>query len=381
MGIRTEVESLGLFDHHCHGVVAEPLERAAFEALLTEGGAAGRWGGSRFDTRAGLAVRRWCAPVLGLAPHSPAGEYLARRNALGPAEANRRLLTAAGLSALCVDTGFQPRPLTSPETLATLAGAPTYQIGRLETLAEEVLAGPDGPVGSGGSGAGGFADAFRERVGAEVESVVGWKSIAAYRAGLALPAEPPSIAEVTAAADRALTAVGGRVRIADPVLHSFLVHTAVETGKPVQFHVGYGDSDVNLDRCDPLLLTDLLRRVAPAGVPIMLLHNYPYHRQAAYLAQVFDPVFVDLGLATHNTAGRHAALLAETLELAPFPKLLFSSDAYGLAEHYYLAATLFRDALATVLEAGVDSGDWTADDARRLSRMVGCETARRAYDL
>jgi hypothetical protein len=67
-----EVASLALFDHHCHGVVAEPLDRAGFEALLTEGGPAGRWGGSRLDTRVGFAVRRWCAPVLGLPPHAPA---------------------------------------------------------------------------------------------------------------------------------------------------------------------------------------------------------------------------------------------------------------------------------------------------------------------
>jgi predicted TIM-barrel fold metal-dependent hydrolase len=384
MGIRAEVESLGLFDHHCHGVVAEPLDRAGFEAMLTEGGPAGRWSGSRFDSRAGLAVRRWCAPVLDLLEHAPAADYLARRAELGPTEVNRRLLTAAGLTALCVDTGFTPRPLTTPTDLATLAGAAAHRIARLESLAEEVLSGAgtasDG-ASDAGSGAAGFAAAFRERVGAEMDSVVGWKSIAAYRAGLALPADPPGAAEVTAAADRALGAAGpgGRVRVSDPVLHAFLVHTAVETGKPVQFHVGYGDTDVNLDRCDPLLLTDLIRRVAPAGVPIMLLHNYPYHRQAAYLAQVFDPVFVDLGLATHNAAGRAAALLAETLELAPFAKVLFSSDAFGLAELYLVAATLFRDALATVLDAGIDAGDWTTADAQRFARMIACDTARRAY--
>jgi predicted TIM-barrel fold metal-dependent hydrolase len=376
-----EVASLALFDHHCHGVVAEQLDRAGFEALLTEGGPAGRWGGSRFDTRVGFAVRRWCAPVLGLPPHAPADDYLTRRADLGPAEVNRRFLTAAGLSTLCVDTGFQPRPLTTPTQLADLAGAATYRIGRLETLAEEVLAGPD-PAASG-SGAAGFRAAFRERLAAEVDQVVGWKSIAAYRAGLALPADPPDTTAITAAADRTLTAAGpgGKIRISDPVLHSFLVHTAIETGKPVQFHVGYGDSDVDLHRCDPLLLTDLLRRITPSGVPVMLLHNYPYHRQAGYLAQVFDPVFVDIGLAAHGVAGRTATILAETLELAPFTKLLYSSDAFGLSELYHLAALLFRNALTTVLNAGTDAGDWTPADARHLARLITHDTARQAYRL
>ena len=38
-------------------------------------------------------------------------------------------------------------------------------------------------------------------------------------------------------------------------------------------------------------------------------------------------------------------MLAETLKLAPFHKLLYSSDAYGLAELYLLAAVGFREGL------------------------------------
>ena len=71
------------------------------------------------------------------------------------------------------------------------------------------------------------------------------------------------------------------------MLHRFLVWCGMDLGLPVQFHVGYGDADVDLHRGNPLLLTDLLRATEPAGVPVMLLHNYPYHRQPGYLAQVF----------------------------------------------------------------------------------------------
>ena len=121
---------------------------------------------------------------------------------------------------------------------------------------------------------------------------------------------------------------------------------------PVQFHVGYGDSDVDLHRCNPLLLTPLLRAIQPTGVPVMLLHNYPYHREAGYLAQVFPHVYVDAGLATHNLGARAPALLAEALELAPYGKFLYSSDAFGLPELYYLGAALFRSALSAFLRDG-----------------------------
>jgi hypothetical protein len=44
---------------------------------------------------------------------------------------------------------------------------------------------------------------------------------------------------------------------------------------------------------------------------------------------------MDLGLAVHNSGAASSRDRGrETLELVPFGKLLFSSDAYGLAELY-----------------------------------------------
>ncbi|NED71161.1 amidohydrolase, partial [Streptomyces sp. SID9944] len=96
---------LPLVDHHCHGVVTADLDRTGFESLLTEGEAWPDSGISLFDTPVGAAVRRHCAPVLGLPRHAPAGDYLARRAELGAREVNRRFLAAAGAAVLCVDTG------------------------------------------------------------------------------------------------------------------------------------------------------------------------------------------------------------------------------------------------------------------------------------
>src|SRR5690348_3148211 len=85
-----------LVDHDCHGVRRDDLTRARFETLLTDTGIPAPPGTTHFDTPAGAAVRRWCAPVLDLAPHVPPAVYLARRAELGAAEVNRRLLGAAG---------------------------------------------------------------------------------------------------------------------------------------------------------------------------------------------------------------------------------------------------------------------------------------------
>src|SRR5262249_41698109 len=108
---------------------------------------------------------------------------------------------------------------------------------------------------------------------------------------------------------------------------------------------------------------------------------YPFHRSAGYLAQVFPHVFVDVGLATHGVGARAGTLLAEILELAPFSKLLYSSDAYGLPEHHFLAALLFRRAVAGFLAGGVAENAWTAADADRIAHLLTSGNAQRVYRL
>lgn len=366
-----DLAALPLVDHHCHGLVRRDLDRPEFEAMLTEAAGPSALGGSLFDSQIGFAVRRWCAPVLDLPAHAPADEYLARRAELGADEVNRRFLAAAGTQTFLVDTGYLPEPITTPDELAALTGGTAREVVRLEVVAQDVLA---------SSGAAGFADRFRDELARRCAGAVGVKSVAAYRVGLELEGARPSDAEVAAAADRLLTG-GGPVRVADPVLHRFLIWTGIDLALPVQFHVGYGDADVDLHRCDPLLLTDLLRATEATGVPVLLLHNYPFHRQAGFLAQVFGHVFVDVGLASHNVGRRAPALLAELLELAPFGKVLFSSDAFGLAELYLLGTVLFRRGLGRVLAEGVAEDAWTAADAARVAEMIGAGNARRAYRL
>ena len=364
-----------LVDHHCHGVLRRDADVATLESMLSEG--AGFPGGSVFDSQAGFMFRRLCPPVLGLPPHAELGDYVARRAELGSTEVSKRFLAAAGASALCVDTGYVPEPITSPAELGDLAGATAHEIVRLERVAEDVAA--------AGVGAAGFADAVRSALASRTAGAVGVKSIAAYRTGLDLGAERPADSEVATAAGRWLADAqlqGTETpRLADETLQRFLVWCGVDLRLPVQFHVGYGDSDVDLHRCNPLLLTPLLRAIEPTGVPVMLLHNYPYHREAGYLAQVFPHVYVDAGLATHNLGARAPALLAEALELAPYGKFLYSSDAFGLPELYYLGATLFRSALSAFLRSGLEEDLYTERTAARLARMLCADNAKRAYRL
>lgn len=368
-------EQARLIDHHCHGVLRDDVDRMAFEELLTEAGVVSRWGTTLFDSLIGLAVRRWCAPVLDLPELAGADDYLARRAELGATEVNRRFLRGSGIGHFLVDGGFLPEKLTGSAELAELSGAPVSDVLRLERLAEDVV--------RAGTTAASFASDVTALLDERARTAVALKSIAAYRVGLELSGERPSAAEVRAAAGDWLSTVEetGTVRLASEVLHRFLVWSGIDRGLPIQFHVGFGDADLDLHRCDPLLLTGLLRATRDRGVPIMLLHNYPFHRQAGYLAQVFEHVFVDVGLATHNAGHRAGALIAETLEITPFGKFLFSTDAFGLSEMSYLGSRLFRRGLSDFLRDGLDAGAWSQADAERLCRLAGADNAIRAYGL
>ena len=165
------------------------------------------------------------------------------------------------------------------------------------------------------------------------------------------------------------------------MINSWLAWTALEIGMPLQIHVGYGDADLDLLRADPLRLTAFLRATEKLEVPVLLLHNYPYHRNAAYLAQVYSHVFLDVGLAVHNTGALSQALIRETLETAPFGKVLFSSDAYGLAELYYLGAELFRRGLSTILGELIKADEMTSADADHVAALIARDNARRVYGL
>ena len=372
--LRAALDGLRLVDHHVHGAMAGDVEDSGFEAGFSESPWAAPAGTTHLDSQLGFAVRRWCAPVLDLPVHADATAYLARRRELGAREVTRRLLIASGVGWFLVETGYRAEQILGPTEMAAASGATASEIVRLESIAEEVAA--------SGVHAAEFADRFTSTLDEQARHAVGLKSVIAYRYGLDFDPEPPSVADVRRAAGWWLRRrETGELRLTDPVLLRHLLWVGVECGLPLQFHVGYGDPDLTLHRCDPSLMTDFLRRVQDRQVPVMLLHCYPYHRTAGYLAHVFPHVYLDVGLAVNYTGARSRAVVAESLEVAPFGKLLFSSDAWGPAELHHLGAVLWRCAMASVLGEWVQSGEWSSADAVRVAQMVGADNAKRVYRL
>jgi predicted TIM-barrel fold metal-dependent hydrolase len=374
------ISDLALVDHHCHGIVAGDLDRSGFEDLINEGFDPPAPGTSHFDTPVGLAVRRWCSPVLEVEPLASPDAYLERRASLGPEETNRRLLRAAGVGAMLLDSSYQAGQVVGTAGMGSLAGVPAYDIARLEAVAEAVA--------SEGVDASAYPDAYVQRLEESAADAVGLKTIVAYRSprGFDLDPAPPSREDVVEAAGRWMRASGdGPFRLEEPVLLRFGIWAGAELarrrGFPIQIHAGFGDTDLTLHRTNPTLLTDLVRSFRDIGVNVVFLHCYPYHRDAAYLAAVFPNVYLDLGSVLHYTGPSATAVLAEALELTPFTRHLYSSDAFGVAEFHYLGAVLFRRGLQAVLDGWVERDDCSVEEADRIAQLAAEGNARRIYPL
>jgi predicted TIM-barrel fold metal-dependent hydrolase len=359
--------TLPLVDHHVHGAFVAELTRAEFEVHLNEGcpEPVPPWM-TQFDSQLGFAIRRWCAPLLDLHAHAPADDYWNRRTELGIAEVTGRFLRAAHTSDWLLDAGFSAEEGLDGRGMTTLSGGRAHEIVRLESIAEQ-LAGTPGRD---------YADEFGTRLTNAARQAVGVKTIMAYRCGFDIDLSRPDARAVAEAANQW---DGGR--LTDPVLITHGLHAAVDLGLPIQFHTGYGDRDLDLARANPLQLLDFLRLPEVSSVPVMLLHCYPYHREAGYLAQAFTNVYFDVGLGLNHTGVRASAIVAESFEVAPFAKQLYSSDAWGPPELHFLGATLWRKAIVEVFGRWVADGDWSAADAVRVAGMVGRDNARRVYGL
>lgn len=372
--IESVIGALPLVDHHVHGALRDdPIDRADFERHIAETDRPGV--GSWFDSQLGIAIRRHCSPLIDLEPLADADTYIARRRELGAAEVTRRFLYATGTSQFLLETGYRGDEILGVAEMTERSGKPVSEVVRLETTAEDFV--------RTGVGSAQFVVGFEAYLRERAVGAVGLKSIIAYRDGFDFNPDPPSTTEVLSAADRWFSrmAAGASVRVDDPVLLRWLIWTGVELNLPIQFHSGFGDPDLELHRADPLLLTKFIKQVEPRGTQIVLLHTYPYHRNAGYLARSFTNVTFDVGLAINYLGTRAEAVIAESMEIAPFDKILFSSDAWGPAELHYLGSTLWRRGTSRLLASWVNDGDWTEADAVRVATQIASTNAERVYGL
>jgi hypothetical protein len=339
LSLRRALSAVRHVDHHAHSILrAPPGDLDAFRGLFSESTDPRQWPHVATTITYQRAIEL-LASQLGCEASEQA--VFERRQNTDPPRYASELLAAAGAEALLLDEGYP----AADESLSTaemgrLADCPARPLLRLESLETS----EDGRLRAGSL----------ERVAtARDAGYVALKTIIAYRGGLDLDAVDD------ATRDRLIAALEVNRNTGDPL--------------PVQIHSGFGDSDLLLPRTDPSHLKPLFERFAETS--FVLLHCYPFVRQAAWLASVYANVFIDLSLTIPHVS-RPAAVLAEAVELAPLSKLLYASDAVRTPELYLLAARWWRDALAEVL-----GGLLSERAAQRGAELVLRENALALYRL
>jgi uncharacterized protein len=311
------LNGVGLVDHHAHGILRARPSLDEFRGLFSESPDPRQWP----HVATGLTYRRAIRELAGFLGCEPTeAAVYEHRLASDPDEYASRLLRATGTELLLVDDGFPP-PGEGVEwkELGELAGCESRPVLRVEAHAPEEVA------------------------TAREHGFVALKTIAAYR--------------------------GGLDRVSKPVLAALEANEATGAPLPVQVHCGFGDSDLWLARADPSHLKPLIERFRETK--FVLLHCYPFVREAGWLAHVYGNVWFDLSLTIPHVS-RPAEALREALELAPVSKLLYASDAARTPELYYLAAKWWREGLPEVLPP---------EDAEADARAILRENALELYGL
>jgi hypothetical protein len=362
-------------DGHCHPCLRDPwaVPAATFVDLFSEGRpgtmAAHVPHTGYFQRALGELARR-----LGTTAATDA--VLDRRRALGPAW-TRDAMVGSGLTALLVDTGYPPDAMPLDE-MRRLVPCAVHQVFRIETCAERLLR----DARSWRE----FGEAFRAELRAAASSSVAFKSIIAYRSGLAV--RRWTEAEAVDAYDGARRRLqrGEPARLTDKALLDTLFETTldvcVETGRPLQIHAGFGDPDIDLLLANPLLLRPILEDPRRSALKVVVLHMaYPYAREAAFMTAVWPQVYLDLSLAVPFLGPAAAGPLIEILALAPATKLLYGSDVGALPELFILAADWGRAALGQALEWLVGHRALPAERASEIARLILSGNAERLYGV
>jgi predicted TIM-barrel fold metal-dependent hydrolase len=367
------IERLPLVDHHVHSILPESITEDAFIDAITEADHAFSREAA-FDTQLGFALRRYCAPILGLPAFATGEEYLAKRAELGYAETTRRLLQASGISDYVIDGGYLPEQLLPVDEFMGLADATAHTIVRLETVAEAAMDGAESSTD--------FLERLAASLAEKAPTAIGYKSVAAYRCGLALDPERPSAEELASAASDWFDLVqsSGSIRLVDKVIVRHLIWWALADEKSVlQIHAGFGGTNLMMETASPVLMQKLVAATQNTGGRIVFLHCYPFAKEAGFLAHLYPHVYMDVGEALNYVGFNAVGLVRESLDLAPFNKVLFSSDAWGLPELVYLGARLWRDATAEILDGYVEKHGWPVEEALRVATLVASRNAEALY--
>jgi len=382
---RSFVASCPVVDHHCH-VICEG--KAKLETCVSEA-----QGSAQEDARYTLAAKRAVRRLSKLLGCERSFESVQEtRNAIDTVELARLCFEEANIQAILVDDGLVAPNMWSLNKHKEVVKH-VYRVARIERIAEETLEEYKETDTDQYPGWQQFQALFESNLAVTIkqDNVVSWKTIAAYRCGLAALGMDFEISEVEQAYNRTVEAVSAdnEVRLSEPSLISWCVKAALRCASkaskcvPLQIHTGFGDTDLDLQQANPLLLKPFLEREDLLNIPVVVLHaGYPFTRDAGHLCSVHKNCFLDLGLAIPMLSQTGIEqVIRMALELCPSNKLLFSTDAHFMPEGFYIAVADVRESLLNILTSLLSTDEICEVEAIGITQALLWKNACTLYNL
>ncbi|HUY17280.1 MAG TPA: amidohydrolase family protein [Acidimicrobiales bacterium] len=376
-----DLREVGIVDNHCHPVEREQGHRdvETWRRYFTESEDSGP--GNHLVAGSAYYQRLLRAMAEYYEVEEDESAVLAARATFSTPELVGRLFADAAISGVVVDLGY-PSPAMSLAGDEFVSATNTDYGGllRLELLFQQRVS----ELAT--------LNEVQEKIREDLTDLrdagyVGLKSIVGYRTGLDVERwSPDAVASSFADARREVRETGsvrlGHKPLLDSLLHLALVQATLDE-LPVQFHVGYGDHDVDLRTASPLLLRSLMEDPAYVGLPIVLLHGcWPYFREGAFLASIYPRVFLDVSYGIPFLGALELRTITKAvLATAPFGKIMYSSDGARVPEIFWLSAFDGRRILSSVLSEMVGEGDLGASKVLNAGEQILATNARRLYGL
>lgn len=374
-----DLSHIPVADDHCHGIFRSQglMDIKMWRQHFTESHDAGM---RETHVATTLFYRHLIQSMASFFDCEPTEEaVLNARNQFSAERLISTLLQNANLAVLFVDKGYPSAESVLPDaTLSYLANCRVAPMLRVELLMQDLIAQHN------------TLDDVVDALKAALQDVrgqgyVALKSIAAYRTGLAIHRWEKDDAATSFAEARREVEAKGSVRLAHKPLLDTLLFTVFDAAAaqelPIQFHTGYGDADADMLLANPLHLRTVFEMHEYRSMPIVLLHeSYPYTRQGAYLATVYENAYFDISYAIPFLG--YSEMLDFTraaLSIAPYSKLLYASDGVGIPELHWYSAHTGRRIIAQALEECVANGDLRNGDVDTIASAILRDNALHLY--
>ncbi len=370
-------------DNHAHSISADYLKvcpEKEFFAFLTE---------SSQPRMKEMACRSLNAELLKAALYksfnvSNFDDYMALRAGSAHVHLNQ-LFDLAGLDTLLIDDGFS-RGFIDLAAFSSISGnRRIFRVFRLEALFEEAIKSEDTLVGCLALVKARLSHLCKSEI-----KTVALKSVLAYRGGLSLSTklaelesfdDLASLSEAEYVKFRGSLLKSGRIDSSLAPLYLLLLAEAFRFARaeqlPVQIHCGLGDDDALLEESNPLRLQPFIRALSRlAKLPkLVLLHTFPYVKEAAYLASMYEEIYFDLSLCSFLAAPALAQGIKEALAMSPYEKLLAGSDGHSQPESHFWGMFNYRSALGEALQG------CQASLREKITESVLCQNASLLYRI